>query len=551
MNDILYFSHLFKPYKSWLLSGIFCALLTALASISLLTLAGWFITSAAIAGITTLDVMAVSFNFMQPAAEIRALAIIRTLGRYSERLLTHEATFRVLAEIRCWFFEKLIPLTPGRLAIRRSADLLTQITTDIDALDSIYLRIFLPIIVIFIAGLAVVVFFTSYSITLGLVMLAMLIVSVVILPWGFNYLGKQGAKTIAEQFSFFKSEQVELIQGIADLQVFGAYSRSKQHLLALSKQMIKTQRHNNHLSALSSSITEFLSYSTLLIIVIIGADLFQHGIISGPVLVMLGFCVLAVFELVSPISIAMQLLAKTQTSAKRIRAIVEQDSAIIEPKSPLSVPASAGIEIKDLSFRYSEKSDWVLTDFNLHIQHGSKIAIVGESGAGKTTLLQLIMRFFDPQKGSINYGGVDYNQFNSDQLIQQYALLSQQTQLFSATVKDNLLIAKVNASEMELAKAIEEAGLNKFIRQLPQGLNSWVGEGGAKVSAGEARRIALARVYLKNAPILLLDEPTEGLDSETENTVLDALEKIAKDKTLILVTHRPAALRLVNKVVRI
>ena len=279
--------------------------------------------------------------------------------------------------------------------------------------------------------------------------------------------------------------------------------------------------------------------------------MFQQGGISGAVLAMLSFCVLAVFELVAPLAPAIQLLAKTQTAAKRIRRVVDLKPVIIEPQQPQPIPDRFDLKINNLGFRYSEQSDWVLKQIDLNIPQGSKVAIVGNSGAGKTTLLQLLMRFYDPQQGGIEFAGIDYKRFSSDQLMAQFAVLSQRSQLFSATVKQNLLIANPAASAPEINQAINMAGLNKFIKRLPEGINTWVGENGAKVSAGEGRRIALARVYLKNAPILLLDEPTEGLDRETENEVLNALVQIAKDKTLILVTHRKTGLRLVDKVYRI
>jgi ATP-binding cassette subfamily C protein CydC len=164
MKDLIFFLQLFKPYKLWLIGGVFLSLLTSLASISLLTLSGWFITSSAIAGLLAPDGVAIAFNFMQPAAEIRALAIVRTVGRYAERVVTHEVTFRILADCRCWFFEKLIPLAPGRLAMQRSADLLAGITQDIDTLDALYLRLCSPLLIALIGGGAVVIFIASYSI---------------------------------------------------------------------------------------------------------------------------------------------------------------------------------------------------------------------------------------------------------------------------------------------------------------------------------------------------------------------------------------------------
>ena len=547
MKDLLFFLPLFKPYKRWLVGGVFLALLTSLASISLLTLAGWFITSSAIAGILAPDGVAIAFNFMQPAAEIRALAIIRTFGRYAERVVTHEATFRVMADCRCWFFEKLIPLVPGRLAMRRSADLLNGITQDIDALDALYLRLCSPLLIAVMGGGAIVIFIANYSVQISLLVFVMLIITAVLIPWIFNHLGRKGAAKIVEQTARFKVGQIEILQGIADLCTFSAYTRYKKQIINVSEHMLETQAENNRLSALSSALTLFLSQITVLISIVMGSILFQQGSISGAVLAMLSFCVLAVFELVTPLAPAIQMLGKTQTAARRIRRVVDLKPIIMEPQQPYSIPDRFDLNINNLGFRYSDQSGWVLKQIDLDIPQGSKIAITGNSGSGKTTLMQLLMRFYDPQQGCIHYAGIDYKRFTSDQLMTQFAVLSQRSQLFSATVKQNLLIAKPTASESEIKQAINMAGLNKFIKGLPEGINTWVGENGAKVSAGEGRRIALARVYLKDAPVLLLDEPTEGLDKETENEVLNTLEHLAKDKTLIIVTHREAGLRLVDK----
>ena len=547
MKDLWFFIKLFKPYKLWLLSGIFIAFLTSMASITLLTLSGWFITASAIAGLLAPDGVAVAFNFMQPAAEIRALAIIRTLGRYGERVVTHEATFRVLAEIRSWFFAKLIPLVPGRLAMKQSADLMHSLTQDIDALDALYLRLISPVLVALLGGGAVVFFIACYSVQISLLVFIMLLITAVLIPWLFNQLGSTGAKKITEQTAQFKVQQIEMLQSIAELNTFNAYTRFKKQLLATSEKLLSTQRNNNQLSALSTAITLFISQLAILITLLIAVSLFQQDRLSGAELVMLVFCVLAVFELVMPLAASMQMLAKTQAAAKRIRSITNLTAAITEPQQAQRIEHSGDISISKLCFRYSDQTDWVLNTIDLNIPFGSKVAIVGDSGAGKSTLLQLIMRFNQAQKGSIKIAGIDYKDLLSDHLLQQFAVLSQRTELFDATIKQNLLIAKPTANTVEIKQAITMAGLDKFISQLPQGINTWVGEQGAKVSGGEARRIALARVYLKNAPILLLDEPTEGLDRDTENEVLNALQKMAKDKTLIMVTHRQAGLRLVDK----
>jgi ATP-binding cassette subfamily C protein CydC len=260
------------------------------------------------------------------------------------------------------------------------------------------------------------------------------------------------------------------------------------------------------------------------------------------------FCTLAAFELVTPLPQAMQMLGKTQKAARRIRQVAEMPSTITPPAKPLALPERYDLQLNDVSFRYPDQQGRVLNNISLTIPQGAKVAIVGPSGSGKTTLLQLLMRYYDPEQGSVLLAGQAISQFDADELMTCFGVLSQRSQLFAATIKQNLLIAKPSASVAELHAAIKAAGLENFIGHLPEGLETWVGESGVNVSGGEARRIALARLYLKNAPVLILDEPTEGLDSETERDVFTALADFARDKTVIMVTHRQAGLGLADVV---
>ena len=221
---------------------------------------------------------------------------------------------------------------------------------------------------------------------------------------------------------------------------------------------------------------------------------------------------------------------------------------IQRPTQPLTSPDSYDLQINNVSFRYPDQQSWVLKNISLNIPQGSKIAIIGPSGSGKTTLLHLLMRYYDPDQGSVLLAKQDLKHLDTDELMTCFGVLSQRSQLFAASIKENLLIAKPDASAKELYNAVKAAGLEKFISYLPEGLDTWVGESGVKVSGGEGRRIALARLYLKNAPVLILDEPTEGLDSDTEQDVFKALADFARDKTVIMVTHREAGLGLVDVV---
>ena len=548
MKDCWFFLKLFKPHRVWLVSGTLLSLLTTLASIILLTLSGWFISASAIAGLLVIDGNALTFNFMLPAAQIRALAITRTLGLYGERVVTHEATFRGLASIRGWFFQQLIPLVPGRLSLMRSGDLLSRMTADIDALDALYLRLLAPMTVALLGIIGVTVFLACYTPIISLTTGLILIVASIWVPWLFNRLGQEGAEQIIVLAANFRIRNIDMLQGLSELITNQAYGRFSNTLSQFSDLMINTQRLNNRLSAISSIITFLLSQVSVLITLILSTLLYAEQMLSGAEVALVIFCVMAAFELVTPLPLAMQMLGKTQKAAQRIRQVADMPPTTLNPLESAALPKQYDIGLDNVSFRYSEQHDWVLKNINLSIPQGSKIAIIGISGSGKTTLLHLLMRYYDPEIGQVLLNGQSLKHWHTDQLMTCFGVLSQRSQLFAASIRENLLIAKPEASDKELTTAIKAAGLEKFLSYLPEGLETWVGESGVKVSGGEARRIALARLYLKNAPILILDEPTEGLDSDTERDVFNALSVFANNKTVIMVTHREAGLGLVDVV---
>jgi len=548
VKDLWFFLKLFKPHSAWLAGGIALSLLTAFASIALLTLSGWFISASAIAGLIALDGNTLIFNYMLPAAQIRTLAITRTLGRYGERIVTHEATFRVLAGIRSWFFRQLVPLAPGRLSTMRSGDLLSRMTADIDALDALYLRLLAPAVVAAVGITAVTVFLAFYAPVISLTTGLMLVIASVWVPWIFNRLGSAGAEEIVVLAANFRIRQLDMIQGLADLIANQAYGRFSDKLVQFSDLMISIQRRNNRLSAISSAFTLLLSQITLLMALMLAAVAFKDGLLSGTDSAVVVFCVIAAFELVTPLPQALQMLGKTQKAARRIRQVTEMPPTITPAAQPLALPGCYDLQLNEVSFRYPDQQERVLKNISLVIPQGGKIAIVGPSGSGKTTLLQLLMRYYDPEQGSVLLAGQDIRQFDADELMSCFGVLSQRSQLFAATIRENLLIARPDASLAELNAAVKAAGLENFIGYLPEGLETWVGESGVKVSGGEARRIALARLYLKNAPVLILDEPTEGLDRDTERDVFTALANFSKDKTVVMVTHREAGLGLVDVV---
>jgi len=415
-------------------------------------------------------------------------------------------------------------------------------------LDALYLRLLAPAVVAALGVTAVSVFLAFFAPVISLTTGLMLVIASVWVPWIFNRLGSAGAEEIVVLAANFRIRQLDMIQGLAELIANRAYGRFSDFLVQFSDLMINIQRRNNRLSAISSAFTLLLSQITMLMALMLAAIAFKDGLLSGADSALVVFCVIAVFELVTPLPQALQMMGKTQKAARRIRQVTEMPPTITPPNQPLALPDRYDLQLNGVSFRYSDQQERVLKNISLTIPQGGKVAIVGPSGSGKTTLLQLLMRYYDPEQGSVLMAGQDIRQFNADELMSRFGVLSQRSQLFAATIKENLLIAKPDASLAELNAAVKAAGLENFIGYLPEGLETWVGESGVKVSGGEARRIALARLYLKNAPVLILDEPTEGLDSDTERDVFIALADFAIDKTVVMVTHREAGLGLVDVV---
>jgi len=551
VNDLAFFLRLFLVHWRWLVAGILLALLAALAAIALLTLSGWFISAAALAGLQSPDGAALAFNFLQPAAEIRALAILRTLGRYAERLVTHEATFRVLAGVRVWFYRHLAALSPGQLAGFRSAEMLSRITADIDALDALYLRLLAPVLVAVLGVAAVLLLLSGYAPLLGMQVAMLLLLAGFGIPWLSNRLGRHAAKNGIVLNGSLRIRLLDFLQGLPELLSFGADDRVQRQLCSLSQQVIACQRSSNRITALFSAMTGLIGQSAIVVALIVGGLLLQGRQIDGAIMVMLVFCVIAVFELLSPLPEAWQMLGAARQAAHRVRSMAEMPADIVDPVDPRPLPPGNAISMQGVGYRYPGQACWLLENIHLEIGQGSKIAIVGNSGAGKTTLLHLLLRYLQPGAGRLLFSGEDYRQFAGEALLGRFALMTQRSQLLAASIGENILLARPDADRNELVEAVRRAGLQEFIARLPDGLQTWVGEQGLRVSGGEARRIALARLYLKKAPILLLDEPTEGLDSGTEQDVLAALEEFSADKTLLMVTHRSAGLQLVDEVYRL
>lgn len=535
MSDFLRVLRLFNPYWHWMLLGTFLSIITTLANIGLLAVSGWFITAMALAGIA-----GVTMNYFTPGAIIRGLAITRTAGRYAERLITHEATFRLLASLRVWFFERLEPLAPSGLQSLQSADIFSRLRADIDSLDKIYLGIVSPAIVAIFTSLIVCGVIALFNPTLAIVIGLLLSAAGLLLPLTMQKLSYRAGKTVVEQRNAMRIQTIDLVQGLAELRSFNAIDAQETTILYTNQQLQGAQAQQNQLRGVSNAFVLFAANAAMLAALVILVPQVQTQQLDPAIFVSLVLLSLAAFEAVTPMPLAVQYLGEAMAAARRLFALADAKPMIQEPAQPLLMPTNFSLSVQHLSFCYPENERAAFENLSFHLEQGQHMAIFGGSGEGKSTLLKLFLRYWEASDGSLRIGDTDIRQLNSEDVRRLISVVSQKPHLFNATLRENLLIAKPDASDADMLTALKTAQLEDFVAK--EGLDLRVGEAGMKLSGGQARRVAIARALLKDAPILFLDEPTEGLDTETAKNLVHALHAVMQNRTVIMVSHQPFAL---------
>ncbi|MDU1945132.1 cysteine/glutathione ABC transporter ATP-binding protein/permease CydC [uncultured Haemophilus sp.] len=538
MRALLPFLRLFKFAKLPLFLGLVLMITGLASSIGLLTTSGWFLAATAIAGLGTL------FNFFYPSASVRGLAISRTLFRYFEKLVTHDATFRILAKLRVQVFEKIIPLNPAVLNRYRNSDLLNRLVSDVDTLDSLYLRLIAPFITAIFVILAMCIGLSFINAPLALGLAISLLLLVFVIPTVFYQLGKKFGDKLVHSRALYRTQFLEFIQAQAELLLFNAEDKLKDNMAKTETNWQADQQKEANLSGFSTALSLFLN--GLIIAAMLwfssqaefGNDEYRMAFIA-----LFTFAALASFEILMPLGSAFLHIGQVIASAERVTDIIEQRPLVtFNGKAEFDQNATILIEAKDLSFTYPERQNRALENLNLTIQKGKKIAILGKTGSGKSTLLQLLVRNYDANQGELFLAGKPIADYAEDTLCSQFCFLTQRVHVFSDTLRQNLQFASaVNISDEKMIEVLNQVGLGKLLEQ-EQGLDIWLGDGGRPLSGGEQRRLGLARILLNDAPILLLDEPTEGLDRETERQILRLILAHAANKTLIMVTHRLTAI---------
>lgn len=510
---------------------LFLLLLTLLAGTALLGLAGHFLTAAALAGVT-----AMGFNFFGPSAGIRALTFVRILSRYAEKLLGHDVTLRIARDLRVDFFRRVLPLAPLGLGRHRVGDLLARLVADIENVDGLLVRALGPLLAFGGLALVTVIVATAALPSAGLLLALVLLALTVGIPWTISRRTNALEQDRARARSELRTVVLEGLEGATDLAALDAVDTWIERIDSASADAgrVELQRRRRLASGvlLHASVVAF-SLPALLWLLL---DAAHAGRLSAAAAGGLFFMGLAVYEAAAGMGLAWQSLQAARASEQRLSQIANQAPGVQEPAMPRAVPAQQTLEFREVSFHWPGARD-VLRATSLSLAPGQRVALQGDSGAGKSSLLALALRLCDPQSGSVRYGDIDLREFSSSDWHAHIAWLPQDAPVFAGSVRDNLRMGAPEADDARLWSALSQVKMEATIRALPDGLEAWIGEQGATLSTGQSRRIALARALLRETPVLLLDEPTEGLDTDTANALLLDIAAASGSRSVLMVSH--------------
>jgi len=541
-----------SPFRWRIALAILLGSMMIASSITLLGMAAYLIAAAALGPLLVL--------LSIPIYLVQSMGIVRAASRYTERLVSHNATFRLLARLREWVYGRVEPQAPAHLLVHRSGDMLARLVADIEELQNVYLRVVSPVAVALVIGLLTFGVFSIFSTGLAWIAIAFLAAAGLGVPLLAAWLARDlGMRQVAARAEL-NTQVVDGLQGMRDVLAFGRSGAQLERVAACDRALGSVQRRMATITGLQMALGDLLMNTAMWLLIILAIPLVASRSIDGVYLGVIGLLILASFEAVQPLASAFQGLGRSLAAAERVFAVADVPPLVVESAEPQSIPAwpggsdpldkagRYGLSFEHVYFAYGPGEREALSDISFDLRPGSRVAVVGPSGAGKSTLTNLALRFWDPASGQIRLNGQDIRQCRLSDLRDLIGVVAQDTYIFNETLRANLLLAKPGASQAEIETALAQAQLSEFVRQLPQGLKTWVGEQGVKLSGGERQRLAIARALLKNAPILMLDEATANLDPITERALLDALDALTRGRTTLQITHRLLSMERMDEI---
>ena len=516
--------------------------LTLAAGVGLMGTSAWLLSKAALhPSIAAISVAVVG---------VRAFGVARATLRYLERLASHDVTLRLLARLRVAVYRALVPLAPARLAGHRSGDLLGRVIEDVAALETLYVRVIGPSLAAVAVAALVVLVLWPFGPPLAAAAVLGLAASGTAFPWLAWRLGRGPGRRLASLRGDLAARLVDAVQGQADLLAFGREADHAAAVGAVSRQAVGEQQRLARASALGGSLTGLGADLTAVAVLALAIPSVRAGDLDGVHLAVVTLVTLAAFEAVAALPAAWLGLGAVRESAGRLFEVTDQPPAVAEPAGPDAGPAAAprALEARDLRFTYPGEPRPALDGVSLRLEPGRRVAVVGPSGSGKSTLVHLLLRFWDVPPGSLLLDGGDARAWPSDRVRGAIAFAAQRAHLFTGTLRENLALAAPGAAEAALRAVLATVRLDDLVARLPEGLDTWIGEQGLQLSGGERQRLALARALLKDAPFLLLDEPTAHLDALTERDVMREIVRAGEGRATLLVTHRLVSLEAFDEV---
>ena len=485
---------------------------------------------------------------------VRFFGLARGVFRYLERLVSHNVTFRVLGQLRVRFYQALEPLAPARLLQHHSGDLLSRVMGDIASLENFYVRALAPPLVAVLVTLGMTVFMAGFAPLLAAGLLGFLALTGIGVTALTRWLARAPGRQSVEARARLNTTLVDGLQGMADLLAFKQVHRQSKQILTAGCQLATAQAKMAQINGLQTALGVFFANTGMWAVLALAVPLVRDGRLEGYLLPVAVLATLTSFEAVLPLPQAATYLEANLQVARRLFELVDAPAEVVPPANPPSLPAVFSIEAHQLAFRYPDRpGSPILDEITFTLPHGKRLALVGPSGAGKTTLITLLLRHWEFHGGDILLDGRDLREYDPDALRRSIAVVSQNTYLFSNTVRENLLLARPEASEGEMVAAARQAQIHTFIQSLPQGYDTWIGEHGFRLSGGERQRLAVARALLKDAPLLILDEPTANLDAQTEKALLQAIQQaverqISAPHSVLMATHRLVNMEWMNEI---
>ncbi|MGW4142378.1 thiol reductant ABC exporter subunit CydD [Streptomyces mirabilis] len=480
----------------------------------------------------------------------RAFGIGRAVFRYAERLVSHDAVLRMLADTRVAVYRRLERLAPAGLRTARRGDLLSRLVADVDALQDYWLRWLLP------AGAALLVSAASVGFTAwllpeaGAALAAGLLAAGVGVPLLTGAVARRAEHRLSPARGALATRVTDLLTGTAELTVAGALPTRTAEARRADTVLTRITSRAATATALGDGLTTLATGLTVAATALVGAQAVAGGRLSGVAMAVVVLTPLAAFEAVLGLPLAVQYRQRVRRSAERVYEVLDAPDPVREPEVPQPAPASPfPLRVQGLRARHAGQDRDALAGLDLTLEQGRRVAVVGPSGSGKTTLAQVLLRFLDAEAGTYTLGGTDAYGMDGDDVRRLVGLCAQDAHLFDSTVRENLLLARKNATETELRDALARARLLEWADGLPDGLDTLIGEHGARLSGGQRQRLALARALLADFPVLVLDEPAEHLDLPTADALTADLLAATEGRTTLLITHRLAGLAAVDEVI--